>query len=249
MYELPASVRLALWGTHAIRYGMPMEDAAERALPDVDFLSGSLERLETWRDFGERAICVDLPRPGGQSDLITPGTEGFDAAVLAGECIFVPSLGGLIVPELEIYGPPGDEGLRADLRAFDSEPVPIHRLQMLALPDIDRRFKQSLITHIDELERLDIHPFSPEVARAQADDRLAAARWALPPDLAPRAVRIMTTAGLVIAALDEALAHSVGVDAAGQHGRDVVLRRLLREAETAIAEAATVASLTLAGIR
>lgn len=224
MYELPASVRLALWATHAIRHGRPMSEAAEQALPDVDALDGALDRLDLWRDLGERAVCVDLPRPGLHGGILPPTSAASSAALEAGECIFVPSLGGCLVPRLEWYGPQDDQGLKLTLEPHDSDPVPAHRLEMLALPDIDRRFREALVRHIDDLERLDVQPHIGSDARGRADARLESARWALPDGMPGRAVHIIVRASTVAAALDEATSMPGGVDQRSASGRDMALR-------------------------
>lgn len=246
MYELPASVRLALWATHAIAADRPLTEAIGAALPDVDAVEGALPRLELWRDLGERVVCVDLPRPGVHGGLLPPGGPATQAAIEAGECLFVPSLGGVLVPRLEYYGPVGDEGLKLTLEPHDSDPVPIHRLEALALPDIDRRMREAMLAHVDALEALEIRPFLGSTARERVDDRLDTARWALPSGLAPRAMRIITTAGVVVAALDEALASSAGLDASSAVARERTIRSLLGEAELTLAQAATVAAMGLA---
>lgn len=253
MHELPASVRLSLWLTRALRDSTPLEQAIVQALPDVDDVAGGLDQIELWRDFGERVVCVDLPRPGVHGGLLPPGSAATSAAMSAGECLFVPSWGGVLVPELEIYGPAGDEGLKLTFVAHDGDPVPIHRLQALALPQTDRRFREALMEHVADLESLQIAPFlGASNPRARVDDRLAGAQWALPEGIAPRALRIITTAGLVVAALDEALASPTshgGLDAASSTSRERALRSLLDEAELALAEATTAAALDLAGPR
>lgn len=250
VYELPASVRLALWLTHAIRYARPFEDALDDALPDLDHVEGGLDRLELWRDLGEQVVCVDLPRPGVHGGLLPPGSAATSAAQEVGECLFVPSLGGVLVPRLEYYGPAGDEGLMLTLEPHDSEPVARHRLDALSLPDIDRRFREALLRDVATLETLDVAPFLGAGGRGRVDERIAGAEWALPPGIPTRALRIITTAGLVVAALDEAQSIAGGsLDATTSRTRDMTLTRLLGEAELALAEAATVAALDLAGLR
>lgn len=249
VHELPASVRLALWLTHAIRHGRSLESAIVDALPDLDHVEGALERVELWRDLGERVVCVDLPRPGVHGGLLPPGSAATIAALEAGECLFVPSLGGVLVPRLEYYGPPSDRGLKLTLESHDGEPVPTHRLDALSLSDIDRRFREALLRDVAVLEALDVQPFMGSGARGRVDERLSSSQWALPPGLAPRALRIITTAGLVTAALDEAATVPGGLHVGAASGRDVTLARLLGEAELAMAEATTVAALELSGLR
>lgn len=249
MYELPASVRLALWLTHAFHSGLSIEDAIVRALPDVDDVDGDVDRFGVWQDFGERVVCVDLPRPGVHGGLLPAADVATLAAQEAGECLFVPSLGGVVVPRLAHYGPEGDEGLRLTFESFDSDPVPAHRLAALSLPDIDRRFREAMILHVDDLEALHITPFAGSGGRARADRRLDEVQWALPEGLPARALRIITTAGLVIATLDAAQGADDGALAAHRvSAKETALRSLLHEAELAVAEASTVAALALAGL-
>ena len=67
MSELPASVRLALWITASWRGDLGTTDALGRAFPDLDHVAGDLARLDVWRDLGEQALFVALPRPGDLS--------------------------------------------------------------------------------------------------------------------------------------------------------------------------------------
>ena len=249
MYELPASVRLSVWLTHAFRFRRPLTDAVADALPDVDDVDPAVERLQLWRDMGERVVCVDLPQPGMFGSLLPPTSAAAAVASEVGECLFVPSLGGALVPRLEVYGPADDEGLRLTLEPHDSDPVPAHRLEMLALPDIDRRFRETMLREVELLEELGAMPLSASRHRAAADERAAAAQWALPPGLPSRAVRIITTAGLVLAALDQARAVPAGHDASSHSVRDAALRRLSAQTQTTMAEATTVAALELGGYR
>ena len=249
MYELPASVRLSLWLTDALRSGRDLLDAVVDALPDVDDADPAIDRLTLWRDLGERVVCVDLPTPGVLGGLLPANSEAARAAAIAGECIFVPGLGGALVPNLEMYGPHGDQGLRLTMTAYDSAPVAAYSLAALSYSEIDRRFREALLRETAHLEGLNVHPFESRNRRARADERVTSALWALPLGLNDRALRILTTAGLVTAAIDEALAVPAGVDAASSTSRDASLRRLLAESQLAISHAATCAALELAGYR
>src|SRR6476661_1377386 len=104
MPELPASVRLSLWTTHAWATGSALENAVRRALPDVDHVEGDLDRLALWRDLGERALLVALPAPGDLVGMPRAAPEVLAAAADGGECVFVPALGGLLVPSISSFG-------------------------------------------------------------------------------------------------------------------------------------------------
>ena len=85
-----------------------------RALPDLDHVAGDLARLDVWRELGEQALFVALPRPGDVSRMPRGVDRGHRAAADAGECVFVAGLGGVLVPTLSEFGPEGDVGVRAD---------------------------------------------------------------------------------------------------------------------------------------
>ena len=56
----------------------------------------------------------------------------------AGECVFVAGIGGFLVPTLSEFGPEGDVGVRADWTAYEADPMPRHRMEMLDLREIER---------------------------------------------------------------------------------------------------------------
>ena len=49
---LPACVRLSLWATAAFAGRMTLEEAVNRAHPDLDHVTGDLDRLSLWRGLG-----------------------------------------------------------------------------------------------------------------------------------------------------------------------------------------------------
>src|SRR6476660_3058787 len=104
MPELPASVRLALWTTHAWATGGRLEDAMRLATPDADHVAGDLDRLALLRDLGEQALLVALPAPGDLAGLPKAMVEAQGAAADSGECVFVPGIGGMLVPSVSTSG-------------------------------------------------------------------------------------------------------------------------------------------------
>jgi hypothetical protein len=250
--ELPASVRLALWATASWRGDLPTTDALRRAFPDLDHVAGDLARLDVWRDLGERALFVALPRPGDASRMPRCSREAVAHAVDAGECVFVAGIGGVLVPSLSQFGPDGDVGHRADWTAYDADPVPRHRLEMLDLREIERGLLTSVREHTERLEAVGGHPWDVD-ARAEAVADLDAARWGVPRDTSGRALRVMT-----IAANVSVLAHrtagltglgSAGVDVGTTSTRAMLLRDLASAADAALADATNVAVMSIAGWR
>lgn len=253
MSSLPLSVRAALWVTAAWhRHGVDdVEEALARAHPDLDHVEGDVARIALWRDFGESALLVALPRPGDVSGLPRCSPEVAGAAAAAGECVFVAGMGGLLVPELEAYGPAGDEGVLARWTAYDAQPVARHTLEMIDLSDVERQLSLAVAEGAEELERVEGRPWS-SAPRESAERSLAASGWGLPPDLPPRAVRVMTTAARVALIADEGLSLAAAgptLDAHSSGHRETGLRRLAGAADHALAAAANVAVMAVAGWR
>jgi len=250
--ELPASVRLALWVTASWRGELTTRDALARAFPDLDHVAGDLGRLDVWRDLGEQALFVALPRPGDISRMPHGSTAATAHATDAGECVFVAGIGGVLVPTLSEFGPEGDVGVRADWTAYEADPIPRHRMEMLDLREIERGLMTSLREHTTRFEEVGGHPWGDE-ARAEAQADLDAALWGIPSATPGRALRVMG-----LAANLARLAHrtagrtslgSAGLDAGTAAGRSRLLRDLAADADAALADATNVAVMTIAGWR
>jgi hypothetical protein len=251
MSTLPVCVRLALWATAAYAGQLRVEDVLHRAHPDLDHVSGDLDRLRLWRDLGERAVLVALPRPGNLGGMPGGSPELIAAATDAGECVYVPGVGGALVPTIEAFGPPGDQGTRVTWCAYEADPVPAHTLEALSLGEIEVGFRQKLMEHTRAIEALDAGQWAGSPFRAMADERLAG-RWGLPEGLPSRATRIITMAALVGVATELGLsvhAQSQVLTAMVAEQRRRVLTDLDATAEAAMAAAATVAALSMAGLR
>lgn len=249
MGELPASVRVAVWGTAALNGQLPVDRAVRQALPDIDEVSGLEEQLSLWRDLGERAVLVALPRPGDLAGMPTGSRPLLDAALVAEELVFVPGLGGALVPAIEAFGPPGDQGWTATWTAYDADPVPVHRLQAMSLPDIELQLRQELSALTGELAGTATgSPHAPSLEQVVRDR--GASRWGVPPGLPPRALRVIELSGtvgeLVQAGLDVRMQ---SVDSSTTLHRERLLRRLQDHASTALAAATNLAVLDLAGWR
>ncbi len=252
MSELPASVRLALWMTASWRGDLATTDALGRAFPDLDHVAGDLARLDVWRDLGERALFVALPRPGDISRMPRGSTAATAHAADAGECVFVAGIGGVLVPTLTEFGPEGDIGVRADWTAYEADPVPRHRMEMLDLREIERELMTRLREHTARFEEVGGHPWGQD-ARAEAEADLDTALWGIPPATAGRALRLMSLASnLSRVAHRNARSTSLGsggLDAGTTANRTRLLLDLAADADTALADATNVAVMTLAGWR
>lgn len=250
--ELPASVRLALWTTVAWRGDLDVADVPVRALPDLDHVGGDLDRLALWRDLGERALFVALPRQGDLSRVPLGPVPATALAAQVGECVYVAGIGGLLVPTIGQFGPEGDTGWRIDWTAYDADPVARHRLEMLDLREVERRLLTSLRDHTARFEAIGGSPWS-HAARAAAEADLDTTRMGLPPDTPPRALRVIGLAATAASLADRAGAltalGSNGLDVGTVGGRELLLRDLRNDAEDALTDAANVAVMALAGWR
>lgn len=252
MAELPASVRLALWVTSAWRGRLSLREALSRTFPDVDHVAGDLSRVELWHELGERALFVALPRPGDLTRVPRTSPEAVAHAAEAGECVYAAGLGGLLVPTLTEFGPEGDVGLRVDWSAYDAEPVPRHRLEMLDLGDVERTLVTSVRRHADDLEAIGGAPWEQH-HRAAAEGTLERDLWGLPPETPARVLRVVAIAARVSAMAD--IAGRVGqlapgaVDVTTSVSREGLLRSLVADADAALADAANVGVMALAGWR
>ena len=250
MFVLPVSVRLALWATAAYAGRLPVEEVVGRAHPDIDHVAGDIGRLSLWRDLGERAVLVALPRPGNLSGMPRGSAELIAAATHAGECVYVPGVGAALVPAIECYGTAGDQGTQVTWTAYDADPVETHVLEALSLGEIERSLRQALLETTALIDALDTKPWNASL-RYLADD-LPSDDWGLPTGLPARAHRVMVAASHIDTATELGLssraeAQILTSQLTGQ--RRLLLTELNALADTAMAAAATVAALSIAGLR
>lgn len=253
MPQLPASVRVALWVTRAWAGASDLEEALRRAMPDMDHIDGDLDRLALWQDVGETALLVALPAPGDLSGMPGARAGALGAAAAVGECVFVPGLGGMLVPSLESYGATGgdalDVGTRVDWVAHEADPVPRHVVEALDGSYLERALRERLLESTDLLTAVGGRPFAERAARDVADAALGG-QWGLPSGLPPRPARVITLAGTVLTAAEVALAApDDALDSTSSSRRRAVLRDLERTASRTLAGATNLACAMLAGWR
>ena len=251
-HELPASVRVALWATAAFAGRVDVSLVPARALPDVDHVEGLAEPLAMWQSLGERALLVALPRPGDLTGMPRGSADLLAAASEAAECVFIPGLGGALVPDLEQFGPEGDQGWSARWSLHGADPYPTHRVEALDLGQVELGLRTELAAHTEALVAAGGAPFGPA-----AQERLAGVRrlsqagaWGLPAGLPGRAERLIALAAGVLTLTDAGLDPDLqSVDLATTSARGQTLRRLQSVAATALADATNTAVLHLAGWR
>ncbi len=252
MSELPASVRLALWVTSAWTGRSRPDEALRRAFPGVDHVDGDLSRITLWHELGEQALFVALPRPGDVTRMPRTSPEALAHATDTGECVYAAGLGGLLVPTLTEFGPEGDVGLRVDWTAYDAEPTPRHRLEMLDLGDIERGLLSSVRRHAAELELVGGSPWDPR-HREEAEGSLGRSLWGLPDETPVRVQRVVSLAASVstMAHLGGRLGHQPAgaVDVTTSSAREELLRSLVADADNTLCDAVNVGVMAIAGWR
>ena len=174
-HTLPASVRVALWGTAALAGQLPVEEVPHRALPDIDECTGLVEPLSLWRDLGERAVLVALPRPGDVVGVPRGTPDLLGAATAAEECVLVPGVGGALVPNVEQFGPEGDQGWIVRWEKFAADPVPTHQVEALDLGQVELGLRTHLADQTQALTSVGGVPFV-DAAAAHASRARAAVR-------------------------------------------------------------------------
>lgn len=260
MAELPVSVRVALWATASWRDSTPLDDLWQNAAPDLDAVGGDVDRLRGWRDLGESAVLVALPASGQPRGLPPCAPEVRDAAILAGEALVAPSLGGLLVPSLSTFGavpadPAGapsprdrslDLGWRVDWTAHDAAPVPVHRVAALDPRQARRDLLAAMAEATDHLTGA-----GPAVTLTPGRATREGTRsWSLPHGIPGDVLDLLTKAAMIEHACSTGLATAgEGVSMAVSSEREQALRRLRSVAEHVLEEATNVAVAVLAGWR
>lgn len=243
MFALPASTRLSLWVTSSWNGGPSLDAAIVAALPDVDDISGALDRFALWAELGERVLACALPRPGASGFLPGGPAPMRQEAFEYGECVFVPGIGGVLVPVVSEYGAPGDTGVGVEFRPFDADPVPQHRLTGIDVAFAERQLRTCIAESTTALLELDLGGTAlrrPSVSRPSDS-------WALPDGLPARAARLIELAGTIADAVEVAEEHTGGLVSARDGAVTVQLQALQSAATTALEQATNAAALTLAG--
>ena len=162
----------------------------------------------------------------------------------------MPGIGGPSSPPSTSFGPEGDEGTQVTWTAYDAEPVPVHTLEALSLNEVDLRFRQELAEQTRQIAALDAQPWAGSPARGMVDDYVNAKGWGLPDGLPQRALRVMSTASVISLGTGLGLQlPSPALTSDTDERRRVLLASLLATADRAVATAATVSALTIAGMR
>ena len=132
------------------------------------------------------------------------------------------------MPTLASFGPEGDEGTAVDWVAYDSEPVPRHRLEALALRELDHELAEAVRDGSAALEAIDGRRVVGAAPSSRPNAGSSRARGASRPTTSPRALRLMLMAARVGVIVDEGLrlAATPSLDVYSSGQREVGLRSL-----------------------
>lgn len=249
MSVLPASVRVALWASAAFAEGGDLERAVGKALPDIDHCTGLVEALRGWQSVGEQAVLCALVRPGDVTRMPQGSQDLAAAATDAEELIYVPGIGGALVPTIEPFGPPGDQGWATYWHSFPADPMPVHRVQALDLGQVAYQLRTDLVSLTDELSSTPSGFGGAAGLEQAARDRLAG-QWGVPEGLPPRALRTIDLAASAASLARSGLDHRIeSLDVTTAQRRAVTLRQLRDQADDALCDATNAAILHLVGWR
>lgn len=210
MLDVPRSVRLAAWGTAALRGEVPSAAAVtavsrddephdvggDAAGPGVVDLVGLLGWLATRTS----SLRVVLPAPGDVMGL--PGPPAFNAdAIDAGEAVVTDGgsqtgLGLGLLPAVTEFGSAWEPGAMVTWHVHAVEPRRV--TDWGSLTEAERALRQALLQATEALASLDVARW-----REDAADRIAGVRDgglprdAVPPGTDQRAVRVLATAARV----------------------------------------------------
>jgi hypothetical protein len=249
MLGMPRSVLLASWASAWLADAADLDDVVKhvRGADEPHGVTGmgsqtsaSLnEALLALRSGGATAMRVALPRPGDPGDLPGPA-ELTDAAVAAGEVALAVGIPYALVPRIEPFGPPGDQGHFVTWEWWDADPL----TPAAGLDDSDRELRQTLLAASDQLAQLDVPSWRPEVAQLLADLRSGASAAPLPRPFPGKAQQVAARSARIMAIAQYALADDGGaVTGAAADARraaisdlDAAARHALCSAASALAE-------------
>ncbi len=243
-YQEPRSGRLTAWGNSLLGGFSPPDHVVEgvvgaderhrvTGLPgdadgDQHGLSWALGRL---RILGASGLRLALPSEGHPLGLTGPAAFN-GAAMAAGEAVLAVGLPVGLVPEVEVFGPPGDQSATVLWRCrevLDAPPADVPSLH-----EAERELAEGLREATVLLTRLDVAGAGPQALAALEQFRRRGHAELLAPGYPPRAVRVLESARQVAALLSIAeQGHGAAVSASEMTARSAVLAPLRRTARRA----------------
>lgn len=244
MLVMPRSVTLASWTSAWLAGSVDVDDVVSRVRgPDEPHEVSGMgsqsaaplgDALLALRAGGATAMRVVLPRPGDPGDLAGP-PDLTDAAVSSGEAALAVGMPYALVPQVEPFGPPGDQGHFVTWEWWDADPP----TPAAGLDDADRELRQTLLGAGDELAQLDVPSWRPEVSQLLADLRSGAAAAPLPRSFPGKAQQVAARSARILAITEFALADDGGaVTGADADARRTAIGDLESAARRALCAAA-----------
>jgi hypothetical protein len=244
MLALPRSVILAAWTSAWLADEASVDEVVARArcADEPDEVSGFgtrsrvplVEALHGLRAAGAHAMGVALPQPGHPGELAGP-PELTAAAVEAGEAAFAVGADYALVPRVQPFGPPGDQGHFVTWVWHDANPIATR----VSLSEADRQLSETLLATESALTDLDLPAWKPEVAQLLDDLRSNASAAPLPRMFPAKAQTLAARSARILAIVGHALADDGGaVTSAAATARREAIRPLESAARTALAASA-----------
>lgn len=244
MVTLPRSARLAAWSTAWLRDETSLDDVVARVCADdephdavdVPGTTGAAPlalALQALRDAGAHALRVVLPVPGDPNGLGGPADLN-GHAIDAGEAVIVVGVPCALVPDIQAFGPPGDQGHLVTWRCWYADPAPPGPL----LQDADQALTSALLDAGSLLSDLDVATWRPEVATLLGDVRTNRVAEPLPRAFPTEAQAVAARSARLLAVVGFALNDDGGsLTAAAAQSRRAALLPLERTARGALAAA------------
>lgn len=252
MVTLPRSARLAAWATAWLRGDTTLDDVVTRTcgddephealdIPGKITTVGLPEALLALRDVGVRAFRVALPVPGDPRGLGGPPELNGDA-LDAGEAVLTEPADAApyaLVPDVQTFGPPGDQGHLVTWVCRRANPAPPGP----SLSEAEKAMTFALLEAGAELSDLDVASWRPEVATLLDDVRSSRAADPLPRAFPTQAQTVAARGARLLAVVGFALDDDGGAvtSAAAQSRRSalVPLEQAARHALVAACNAMT----------
>ncbi|MDH6113516.1 hypothetical protein P3T36_001605 [Kitasatospora sp. MAP12-15] len=243
-FSEPRSGRLAAWGNSLLAGFSPPDHVVEEVvgsdephrvtgLPgdtegELHGLSWALGRL---RVLGATGLRLALPAEGHPLGLTGPAAFNV-AALAAGEAVLAVGLPVGLVPEVDVYGPPGDQSATVLWRCQEVLEAP--PADVPSLYEAERELAEGLREATAMLTRLDVAGAGPQALRELDRFRRRGHAELLAPGYPPRAVRVLESARQVSALLEIAAGgHGAAVSASEMAARTAALAPLRRTARRA----------------
>jgi len=243
-FEEPRSGRLTAWGNALLGGFVPPDNAAAAVLGEDEThrltglpgdepgeLHGLTWALGRLRVLGVTGLRLALPGAGHPLGLTGPA-EFNTRALAAGEAVLAVGVPLGLVPEVEVFGPAGDQSATVLWRCSTVNEGP--PADVPSLHEAERELADGLRETTLLLTKLDVAGAGPEALSALEQYRRRGHAELLAPGYPPRAVRVLESARKISALLSIALSgHGAAVSASEMTARREVLAPLRRTARRA----------------